>query len=169
MLIDGTLAGVALPYAVIFTGGIVPTAWRPITSYGALDLPTYALDLTPFAPLLANGQPHNISMDVVSAESDHAINDNWFVSGLVQVVTDPSGKQTTGSITKYDAQPFAMTTTTGSVGGGDVNVTVEATRNIAIEATVVSGSGKVNKVVVSQQMKFSNTQFFLDNASIQVC
>ena len=28
MLVDGQLAGVAYPYATIFTGGIVPTAWR---------------------------------------------------------------------------------------------------------------------------------------------
>ena len=28
LLVDGVLAGVAFPYAVIFTGGIVPTAWR---------------------------------------------------------------------------------------------------------------------------------------------
>ena len=58
---------------------------RPITSYGAIELPTYFLDLTPFVPILADGKPHNISMGVVSAESDHAINANWFVSGLVQV------------------------------------------------------------------------------------
>lgn len=168
VLIDGTLAGVAFPYAVIFTGGIVPTAWRPITSYGALDLPSYALDLTPFAPLLADGNPHNISMDVASAETDHAINDNWFVSGLVQVVTDPSGRPTTGSITRYDAQPFAVTSTTGNVGGGDVNVTVSATRSIAIDARVVSGSGAVNEVSVSQNLRFSNTQSFLNDAAIQV-
>ena len=136
--------------------------------FRALDLPSYVLDLTPFAPLLADGDPHNISMDVAGAETYHAINDNWFVSGLVQVVTDPSGKQTTGNITKYDAQPFAVTNTTGSVGGGDVDVTVSATRSIAIEARVVSGSGKVNEVSVSQELQFSNTQFFLDNTNIQV-
>ena len=28
LLVDGMVAGVAFPYAVIFTGGIVPTAWR---------------------------------------------------------------------------------------------------------------------------------------------
>ena len=28
LLVDGKVAGVAFPYAVIFTGGIIPTAWR---------------------------------------------------------------------------------------------------------------------------------------------
>lgn len=30
LLVDGVLAGAAFPYAVIFTGGIVPTAWRSV-------------------------------------------------------------------------------------------------------------------------------------------
>ena len=28
ILVDGQVAGIAFPYAVIFTGGIIPTAWR---------------------------------------------------------------------------------------------------------------------------------------------
>ena len=28
LLVDGQVAGVAYPYATIFTGGIIPTAWR---------------------------------------------------------------------------------------------------------------------------------------------
>ncbi|KAI0748346.1 peptide N-acetyl-beta-D-glucosaminyl asparaginase amidase A-domain-containing protein [Daedaleopsis nitida] len=169
MLVDGQLAGVAFPYAVIFTGGIVPTAWRPITSYGAIDLPTYFIDLTPFVPVLTDGQPHNISLDVVSAEDDHTINQNWFVSGSLQVVTDPSGKPTTGKITRYDAPPFAQTSVTGSVGdNGDVNITVAATRAIHIESEITSGSGKTTHVVWEQNLQYTNTQNYLDNAFVQI-
>ena len=142
---------------------------RPITSYGAVDLPTYFIDLTPFVPVLTDGQPHNISLDVVSAEADHTINQNWFVSANLQVVTDPSGKPTTGKITRYDAQPFAETSITGSVGdNGDVNVTVAATRNIHIESEITSGSGKTTHVVWTQSLQYSNTQNYLDNTNIQV-
>ncbi|KAK7054899.1 hypothetical protein VNI00_003362 [Paramarasmius palmivorus] len=88
LLIDGQLAGSAFPYITVFTGGFAPPLWRPISAYGALDLPTYFLDVTPFVPLLADGNPHNFSLDVVSAEDDHVINQNWFVSGLLQVITD---------------------------------------------------------------------------------
>ncbi|KZT26436.1 hypothetical protein NEOLEDRAFT_1162094 [Neolentinus lepideus HHB14362 ss-1] len=167
LLVDGQVAGVAFPYAVIFTGGIIPSAWRPITSYGALDLPTYFLDLTPFVPVLADGNPHNISLDVASAESDHAINGNWYVSGNLQVVTDPSGKPTSGKITAYDVQPYAQTSASASVGGGDVNITVKATRNVHIEAEVISGSGNTNYVVWSQNLQYSNTQYYLDNTYVQ--
>src|SRR5882762_8838603 len=153
MLVDGKVAGVANPYATIFTGGIVPTAWRPITSYGALDLPTYFIDLTPFVPVLTDGKSHTISLDVVSAEKNHTINDNWYVSGNLQVVTDISSEPTTGSITKYTADPYAVSSVTGNVGkDGDVNVTVKAMRRIHIESIIKSGSGKSTKVVWSQYL-----------------
>jgi hypothetical protein len=119
--------------------------------------------------VLTDGNPHNITIDVVSAESDHAINQNWFVSGNLQVITDPSGKPTTGNITVYDASQFPVTTTTGSVGAnGDVVVTVAATHSIHIESQIVSGSGKRTNVVWKQQLRYSNTQSFLDNFLIQV-
>jgi hypothetical protein len=169
LLVDGKLAGAAFPYPVVFTGGILPTAWRPITSYGALDLPTYFLDLTPFVPILTDGKPHNISLDVASAEADHAINQNWFVSGLLQVVEDPSGKPTTGKMTVYDAQPFAAGNSTGSLGAnGDLNITVTATRNVHIESDIISGSGVHTKVVFTQNLQYSNLQQYLDNLNIQV-
>lgn len=151
------------------TGGIIPSSWRPITSYGALDLPTYFLDLTPFVPILTDGKAHNISIDVVSAEPSHVINDNWFVSGNLQVVTDSSPNPTTGNMTKYTADPYAVSTITGNVGAnGDVNVTVKATRNIYIESTIKSGSGKTTKVVWSQNLSYQNVQNYLQNTSVQV-
>ncbi|KAJ7774606.1 peptide N-acetyl-beta-D-glucosaminyl asparaginase amidase A-domain-containing protein [Mycena maculata] len=161
LLVDGMVAGVAFPYPVIFTGGILPPAWRPITSYGALDLPTYFLDLTPFVPILTDGKSHNFTIDVASAEVDHTINQNWFVSGLLQVITDSSSKPTTGKITKYSAEDFAVTTTTGSTDAtGDVNITVTASRKIEISASILSGSGKQTDVVWSQNLEYTNQQSY---------
>lgn len=169
LLVDGQLAGVAFPYATIFTGGIVPTAWRPITSYGAIDLPTYFLDLTPFVPILSDGQPHNITIDVASADPNRTTLQNWFVSGLLQVVTDSSSKPTTGRITSYSAQPFAEVSNDASItSNGDTVITVKATRKIHIEADVISGSGKTKHVVFSQDLSYSNVQTYLDDFNIQV-
>lgn len=141
---------------------------RPITSYGALDLPTYFLDLTPFAPTFADGLPHNVTLDVVSAEANHTLNQNWYVSGLLQVVTDPSGKPTTGEITCYDVQPYAVTETSASIDGTDVNVTVRAQRSLYIEAVVISGSGDKTSVAFAQNLDYTNTQYYLHNTSVQV-
>ncbi|KAL4265299.1 Peptide-N4-(N-acetyl-beta-glucosaminyl)asparagine amidase A [Pleurotus pulmonarius] len=168
LLVDGQVAGVAFPYATIFTGGIVPTAWRPITSYGAIDLPTYFLDLTPFVPILSDGQPHNITIDVASADPNRTTLQNWFVSGLLQVVTDSSSKPTTGHITSYSAQPFAEVSNDASIASnGDTVITVKATRKVHIEADVISGSGKTKHVVFSQDLSYSNVQTYLNDFNIQ--
>lgn len=45
-------------------------------SYPAMDLVTYFVDLTPFIPVLTDGASHNVSIDVISAETDHAIDQN---------------------------------------------------------------------------------------------
>ncbi|VDB82939.1 unnamed protein product [Peniophora sp. CBMAI 1063] len=168
-LVDGMMAGAAFPYPVVFTGGIVPPAWRPITSYGAVDLPQYHFDLTPFIPVLTDGNPHMITLDVVSAETDHAINQNWFISGLVQVLVDSTSEPTTGNITVYEADPFAIITESGNQSAnGDVVFTVGATRSIHIESEIIGGSGTKTSVIFDQKLSFSNTQMYLDNTAIQI-
>ncbi|KAF8172815.1 peptide N-acetyl-beta-D-glucosaminyl asparaginase amidase A-domain-containing protein [Mycena galopus ATCC 62051] len=165
LLVDGQVAGVAFPYPVIFTGGIIPPAWRPITSYGAFDLPTYFLDLTPFVPHLTDGKSHMFTIDVVSAEANHTILPNWFVSGVLQVITDTSSKPTSGRITSYNAEPFAQTSTTGSLSenGDQLSIKVTASRKIHITADILSGSGKANHVVFSQSLEYVNQQAYFGN------
>ncbi|KDQ19824.1 hypothetical protein BOTBODRAFT_27248 [Botryobasidium botryosum FD-172 SS1] len=172
LLVDGKLAGFALPYPVIFTGGILPSLWRPISAYGSFDQPTYSVDLTPFVPLLADGHDHVVSIDVVSTESDHAINGNWYVSGNIQVVLDPSDKPTTGSITSYSAPEFPTGTVSGtppaaSPSDADVDFTVKASHALRIEANITTGSGKQTHVVWQQQLSFSNVQHYADQANTQ--
>ena len=42
--VDGVLAGAAWPFPVIFTGGVNPLLWRPITGIGSFNLPTYDVE-----------------------------------------------------------------------------------------------------------------------------
>lgn len=114
--------------------------------------------------------PHEFVIDVSSAESDHVINQNWYISGLLQIITDTSPEPTTGGITAYDVEPFAISTSSGETlnGGDDVEITVKSTRQIHIESTVISGSGEVTNVVWSQQLSYSNVQTYLNNALTQV-
>jgi hypothetical protein len=167
LLIDGKVAGTAFPYPVVFTGGILPTAWRPITSYGALDLPTYVLDVTPFLPLLTDGNAHNFTLDVISTETDGAINQNWFVSGLLQITTAATNTPTTGNMTVYEANDFPVSNSSASVSeNGDVVIAVTASRTIHIESDVCSG-GACTAVVFDQNLEYSNVQTYLDDFNIQ--
>lgn len=126
------------------------------------------MDITPFVPLLTDGKPHEFSIDVVSAEDDHTLLQNWYVSGLLQVITDSSSEPTTGNITAYNAPIYAETTITGSVGPGTVNVTVKGSHNLYVEADILSGSGELTHVVWSQELAYSNIQLYSDYANIQV-
>jgi hypothetical protein len=154
---------------VVFTGGIAPTLWRPITAYATLDLPTYYIDVTPFIPLLSDGNPHNITLDVVSAETNHTINQNWYVTANLQATLDSSEQATTGKITVHSAPLYASTTTTGSAtSAGDIDFTVKATRNIYIESDIITGSGRSTHVIWSQVLSYENTQTYRQNASVQV-
>ncbi|KAK6229321.1 hypothetical protein SCA6_018272, partial [Theobroma cacao] len=46
--LDGEVVGVVWPFTVVYTGGINPLLWRPISGVGSLDLPTYDNQITPF-------------------------------------------------------------------------------------------------------------------------
>lgn len=111
LLVDGQLAGFASPFPVLFTGANVPLIWRsahnvyqltprylltyylrPVPAYGAFDQPTYKVDLTPFVPLLADGNNHTVTINVGSSEPDQAILGNWWVSGNIQVCFLPRSK-----------------------------------------------------------------------------
>ena len=108
---------------------------------------------------------------MVSAENDHTINQNWFLSAVLQVFIDKnSSNPTTGEITQYSGDFFSKTNTVGSVGeNGDLNVTVSATRQLHIESTIISGSGIVNNVVWDQNLVYNNEQNYQNiNGSNQV-
>ncbi|MDP1027652.1 peptide-N4-asparagine amidase [Sphingomonas sp. KR1UV-12] len=67
VLIDGKLAGIAAAYPWIYTGGVNPRMWSLTPAVEALDLPPTRLDLTPFAALVNDGQPHAVSLRIVGA------------------------------------------------------------------------------------------------------
>src|SRR5215475_12244977 len=64
ILVDSHLAGIIWPVPVVYTGGMIPTLWRPLVDAGAFDLFAYQIDLTPFAALLSNGKQHTISFEL---------------------------------------------------------------------------------------------------------
>ena len=119
--------------------------------------------------MLTDGESHSITLDVASAEPDHQINQNWFLSGLLQVKLDSSTLPTTGKITRYEASNFATSSVSSSARGADVNITLSASRSVYIEAEIIAGSGARTEVVFSQNLEYENAQNYLQNFTIQVC
>ena len=63
--IDGQAAGIAPVSAWVFTG-FLPDQWRPIPAVQTLDFVPYRVNLTPFAGLLSNGQPHTVTLSLLT-------------------------------------------------------------------------------------------------------
>lgn len=88
--IDGKPAGLIWPYPYIYTGGVNPLIWRPITAIRTLDMPAYDIDLTPFAGMLHG--THTISVTVLNNTG------YWLLNGSLMLYQEP-GVHTTGSVT----------------------------------------------------------------------
>lgn len=72
ILIDNQPAGLAPVYPWIFAGGIAPHLWLPTPAIQTTNFIPFRVDLSPFAALLDNGQPHTLAVRVLGA--DHFFN-----------------------------------------------------------------------------------------------
>lgn len=166
LLVDGRLAGVAYPWPVIYTGGVILSWWRPMASYGAYDAPSYLVDLTPFVPLLTDSKSHNFTLNVVGQGPDFTTEQNWFVDGALYVQTGNNKRRTTGKITSYKVPQYIDPKI--AVGSNADNSTVwgttEAERFIEIEAELIAGDGEKVEVVWRQDLSFKNKQVYKNTA-----
>ncbi|KAH7345423.1 peptide N-acetyl-beta-D-glucosaminyl asparaginase amidase A-domain-containing protein [Rhizoctonia solani] len=171
VLVDGRLAGVVWPFPVIYTGGVTPTNWRPLTSYGAYNQPTYFVDITPFLPTLTDSVPHNITLSVLGQglSPPHSINSNWFVSGNLRLTLGSSQTRTTGKITSYTLDPYVDPSVKGSASPGNLTVhaSIAAQRKLRITSELVVGGKEKRNVVFEQSLRFENTQDYADDGWVQ--
>jgi hypothetical protein len=93
LFIDGILAGVVWPFPIIFTGGVAPGLWKPIVGIDAYDLREPEIDITPFAPLLTDGNAHTFSIQIAGVKGPvngtsrltSPVGSYWVVSGKIFV------------------------------------------------------------------------------------
>ena len=83
--IDDTLAGIVLPFATIYSGGINPLAWRPITGILSFDIISHKVDLTPFAGIFMSESQHILSIKVVGNNNEGY----WFIDSSLIVQRNP--------------------------------------------------------------------------------
>jgi hypothetical protein len=155
--IDGTPAGVAPVYPWIYTGGIDPLLWRPIPGVQTLNFAPYRVDLTPFAGLLSDGQPHQVSVSVFGA------NNGFSTTATLLVFQDHGSQQVTGEVTRNTiGAPNPSTVenlTTAADGSITGSVTVGSSRNFRVEGFARTSHGRV-ETDVRQDIQFSSRQDF---------
>jgi Peptide N-acetyl-beta-D-glucosaminyl asparaginase amidase A len=148
--VDGTPAGLAQPYPVVYTGGIVPTLWHPIPAIDAFVTQPYDIDLTPFIGRLVDGRPHTITI------TPYGDADNWTVDGTLFLDVDHGAAQTSGALTAdtLTATPALTTTETPAAGGTLVRVATQ--RDWTVSGYVNTSRGRVT-TRVTQRSSYLNT------------
>ena len=154
--IDGQPAGVAPIFPWIYTGGIDPFLWFPIPGVQTLNFTPYRVNLTPFAGLLSNGQPHTVSLSVYNA------NNYFSATASLLLYTDPGSAQVTGAVTQNTLTgPSPIVTENLNVQSSSITGTVDVSskRGFAISGYVNTSHGKVT-TKVAQTANFYNNQSF---------
>jgi len=160
--IDSQPAGVAPVYPWIYTGGVDPYLWRPIPGVQTLNFVPYRVDLTPFAGLLNDGQPHTIALSVFNN------NDYFRLSATLFLHLDRFSDHVTGALVNntVGAGPTPVIqeniVTTGGFPGGTINT--QSSRQYLIEGYIFTSHGLVD-TIVTQKIDFSNFQQFTISAS----
>lgn len=162
--IDGTPAGVAPVYPWIYTGGFDPFLWEPLPGVQTLDFKPYRVDLSPFAGILSNGQPHTVAISVLNADS------YFLVSATLLAFTDPRSTQITGGILHNDLASSPTPTVsenihTDSSGNITGTVSVGSARKYTISGYIETAHGRVTSTV-EQNLSFLNSQQFNITSSV---
>jgi len=162
--IDGQQAGVVPIFPWIFTGGLDPYFWRPIPAPQALNFVPYRVDVTPFAGVLSDGQPHRFALKVT--------NDSQYFSTTATLLLhlDRRSTQMTGAVTQNTigtpspAVNAVLNTdpTTGTVTG---TVTTTSSRQFVLAGWVKTSHGRI-RTEVAQTIDFSNVQQFVSPQSL---
>jgi hypothetical protein len=155
--IDGQPAGVAPIYPWIFTGGIDPYLWFPMPGVQTLNFIPYRVNLTPFAGVLSNGQPHTVALSVFNAD------DYFSATANLLLTLDGNSSQVTGAVTQdtLTANPNPQVQENLKTNNGNITgtVSVNSDRQFTIAGYVVTNAGTI-QTSVTQNINFSSLQGF---------
>lgn len=180
LFIDGMLAGVAWPFPVIFTGGIVPGFWRPVVGIDAFDLREDEIDVSPFLPLLCDGHAHTFEIRVAGIDDDgqgngvltETVGSYWVVTGKLFLWLDNSTSTTTGgalssSLTAPSIALSQFVTTTSNGTNQTLAYEVDVHRELSISSVVNTSKGPVLQAW-KQSLSYSNKGNFTAQGLVQV-
>ncbi len=155
--IDGVPAGVAPVYPWIYTGGIDPYLWRSSPGIQTLSFAPYRVDLSPFAGVLGDGQPHTIALGVFNAQ------DHFSTTANLLLYLDHGSTQVTGSVTTNTLAaapaPNVQVSDASTPTTLDKTITVTSTRTFEIAGVVHTSHGPMT-TDLQQTIDFSNAQHF---------
>jgi len=150
--VDSQPAGIAPVSPWIYTG-FLPGQWRPIPGVQTLDFVPYRVNLTPFAGLLNDGNPHTVAVSVFNANSF------FTVTASLLLYLDGKSPRVTGALTQNTLTSPVPFATEDIQGTSRVTGTFEVTsdRNFTITGYVNTSHGNVT-TSISQRQNFASHQ-----------
>lgn len=157
--IDGKPAGIVPISGWVFTGGVDPYLWRPIPGVQTLNFEPYRVDITPFAGLLDDGQPHTVSVSVVTGDPAFQNNSQYFsTAATVLLYEDHAAARLTGKLTRdADSGVHPVQQNTANPDGIHYSLAVTSHHTLATRGYLDTPHGRAWSNVV-QDVRFSNAQ-----------
>ncbi|KAF3442408.1 hypothetical protein FNV43_RR16324 [Rhamnella rubrinervis] len=158
--LDGEVVGAIWPFTVIYTGGVNPLLWRPITGIGSFDLPSYDIDITPFLGKLLDGKIHNIGFSVTNALNV------WYIDANLHLWLDKQSEKTEGKLLKETSLPLVVSVEY-KFNGLDGTFSTSVGRSILSTGWVKSSYGNITTHSV-QDFFYSNSMVMGNNGEMQI-
>ncbi|GKV02098.1 hypothetical protein SLEP1_g14576 [Rubroshorea leprosula] len=158
--LDGYVVGAIWPFTVVYTGGINPLLWRPITGIGSFDLPTYDIEITPFLGTILDGKVHKLGFSVTNAL------DVWYIDANLHLWLDSKNAHTEGKLLKYQVQPLQISYSSDFKGLNGTFLT-KVNRSISSTGWVKSSHGMISTTAI-QDLSYSNFMVIGDDGNMEI-
>ncbi|KDO47013.1 hypothetical protein CISIN_1g037376mg [Citrus sinensis] len=158
--LDGEVVGAVWPFTVVFTGGINPLLWRPITAIGSFDLPTYDIEITPFLGNLLDGKTHKFGFSVTNALNV------WYIDANLHLWLDGRSAKTEGKLLKHSSVPLQVYLES-NFKGLDGTFLTNVNRSISSLGWVESSHGKITTHFI-QDFAYSNSMVMGNSGNLQI-
>ncbi|XP_031251402.1 peptide-N4-(N-acetyl-beta-glucosaminyl)asparagine amidase A-like [Pistacia vera] len=158
--LDSEVVGAVWPFTVVYTGGINPLLWRPITGIGSFNLPTYDIEITPFLGNILEGKTHRIGFSVTNALNV------WYIDANLHLWLDSEYTKTEGKLLKHETTPLHVNYVSNYTGLNGTFFT-DVNRSISSTGWVKSSRGMITTNFI-QDFSFSNSMVMGNNADLQI-
>ena len=160
VIIDGQLAGIAMPFAYVYTGGWSnPILWYNIPSPGAFNILPLEYDLTPFLGLLNDGETHEVRIHVDGMPDT---GDGWTLSPLFHVETAKNGKPVQAELVSVEAPEAVIESEDHDSNAENGRVTMDASRTFKAVGWVQTQTGRVTTTVEREVSHVSDHYWSVD-------
>ncbi|KAL5564517.1 hypothetical protein UlMin_027681 [Ulmus minor] len=158
--LDGEVVGAIWPFTVIYTGGVNPLLWRPISGIGSFNLPSYNIEITPYLGRILDGKKHKIGFNVTNALNV------WYIDANLHLWLDKQSEKTEGKLSKHVSLPLVVSLVSNFTGFDGTFLT-KTSRSITSTGWVKSSHGNITTISI-QEFGYNNSMVMGSGGNMQI-